>query len=143
MKNEIIIDLKNVKNENDIVYRFYKSINCFYYLNEKELVKRVAENTDRVVWDAFQDNLSGVSFLKKEGVNDLVFIITNIYDVQRNISNDVYLKLIDMLSCLTEPATRVDGLNFYFQIRQGDLDLEKEESHNRLHKGLGGKDMNN
>lgn len=143
MRKEIVIDLKAIKNENDMVYRFYKAMDCFYSLSENEWVERIERNEQRISWDAFSDDLSGIG-ASTGRPDDLVFILTHVLELRKTLGEKVYLHLLDVLAGLTPPAQRIDGVNFYFQIRDGEYEPEKEALHIRLHRGLsGGKDMNN
>ena len=142
MQKIITIDLINLKNENDIFYRFYKSIDCYYSLSKEDCLKRIEENSN-TNWNAFIDNISGLPKYE-ESVTDIVFIIENIDSLKEKLSIDTYQYLLQRLSNLTDPAQRVDGYNFYFQVRDTNYKPEGEHLHQRLHGGFGdGKDMNN
>ncbi|MEO8637831.1 MAG: hypothetical protein ABI430_02940 [Candidatus Taylorbacteria bacterium] len=146
MENKkIIIDLKGIKNENDIQYRFYKSIDCFYSYSESEFIEKVKNDNLNASWAAFEDNISGLDIKENgERIKELTFIVTNILDLKQKLSQEALINLLLILSRLTDPAQRIDGINFFFQIRLKDYEPEKEELHSRLHRGLpGGKDMNN
>ena len=141
----IIIDLKNLKNENELVYRFYKTLNYFPHVSEQESKERVEKNNYPVVWPAFKDNMSGLD-IKENGkrIKELTFIVTNILDLEQKLSEETLISLLLVLSRLTDPAQRIDGINFFFQIRLKDYEPMKEELHTELHRGLsGGKDINN
>lgn len=145
----IIIDLKNLRNERDIVFRFYEAIGCYYYYNNKETMEEVVKknNPPYVVWQAFEDNISGLGSIKDENgkeVEDLLFIVTNTLDVQRSCSEETLNNLLVTLSYLTDPNHRADKKNFFFQIRLKDYDPVKEELHIRYLRGLReGKDISN
>ena|SRR3989344_3127181 len=142
---KIVIDLKGIKNENDIQYRFYKAINCFYDYSESEFFEKLKNNNSNANWAAFEDNISGLDIKENgEKIKELTFIITNIEDLKQRLSEEILIILLLILSRLTDPAQRIDGINFFFQVRLKDYEPEKEELHTRLHRGLpGGKDMNN
>ncbi|MEK7539076.1 MAG: hypothetical protein AAB595_00320 [Patescibacteria group bacterium] len=140
----IIIDLKNLRNENDIVFRFYEAIGCYYYYNNKETMEEVVKknNPPYVVWQAFEDNISGIDMKDENGkeVEDLLFIVTNTLDVQRSCSEETLNNLLVTLSYLTDPTHRADKRNFFFQIRLKDYDPAKEELNTKLHMSLKNKD---
>lgn len=111
---KIVIDLKNVKNDEEIFYRFYKAIGCFYYLSEEEMLKRIEDN-DTANWMAFSDNISGIDVKKNgEEIKELLFVIINFMDVEK-ISKDSLRLLLKVLAQRSDIKQRVDGKNVYLQ----------------------------
>lgn len=116
---EIIIDLKNVSNVSDVIYRFYKSINCFYYLSEQEMLENVKNNSN-VNWGAFSDNISGVE-IEQDGkeVMNLLLKVVNISDF-RKLSVESFDIFLEVLAQRSDIKQRVDGKNVYLQFSLGD-----------------------
>ena len=135
MKKNIIINLKNIYNEELLPDIIYKAIECNY---ESKSVYN-----GKINWDSLIDNLSGIKINDKK-ITKLVLIFTNTISFIQNCGLDLYLNLISALVTLTDPSRRVDGLEFYIQIREEEYNPEKESLHIKLHRGEdGGKDINN
>lgn len=135
MEKRIIINLDKVTCEEQLPSLIYQTLNCNYKSNS------VVNN--KINWDSLVDNLSGITAETKE-ITKLVLIFSNTLVFIKNNGLDLYTNLIYTLSVLTDPARRVDGLDFYFQVRESEYDPVKESLHIKLHRGEdGGKDMNN
>lgn len=55
---EFTVDLTGAKNENDVIYRFYKVLRIFPHVSEAQWLERVCLNNHPVVWAAFYDNIA-------------------------------------------------------------------------------------
>lgn len=120
-RREIIVDLHNVKNDNDIIYRFRKSLNLFAHAKEEEYQSRVEENNHIPVWASLFDDMSAIYFYDAPEIKKILLTISGMGDVAKNVSEETYILLIKMLSRLTDPANQIDferGMDFLFRIRE-------------------------
>lgn len=116
-KKEIVVDLHGVKNASDLMYRIRKAFNLFNYVNESVYQARIDQNDHSINWSAFSDEIGDLSFPDDPDVKEVYLILLGMGDAVNSVSQDVYSTLLRVLTSNTDPAQRVDGINFFFQVR--------------------------
>lgn len=116
-RKEVAVDVHGVKNDNDVIYRIRKAFHLFTHVPEEEYRLRVEKGHHQSSWDAFSDDISDLHFPEEPDVQEVILIVSGAHDIANNISKDTYVTLLRILASNTDPAQRVDGINFFFQIR--------------------------
>lgn len=118
MSREFTIDFKDVKNQSDVFYRMYKSIDCFFGVSEEVMLKNIEAGWEGS-WDAVSDDLSSLAFLGRD-LDEINFRIKNIQDL-KNIPNKgsgktCYEMLNRVITDLSDANYRLDKIAVTFTL---------------------------
>lgn len=120
MTKEFIIDFKDAKNQSDVFYRMYKSIDCFFGVSEGVMLENIEANWGGS-WDAVSDDLSSLAFLG-EDVDEINFRIRNIQDLKsipsKGSEKTCYEMLNKVITDLSDANYRLDKITVTFSIDQ-------------------------
>lgn len=110
---EFVINLKDVKNEHDVIYRFRKALNLFIYASEEAEKKRIeTEGDERGYWDSFDDDLTCIPvvdeavYIRKEKVDYVILYLEHFWDVSTKVSKETSRLLSRLLLDATNKAER-------------------------------------
>lgn len=116
---EVNVDLRGIRNEADVVYRFYKAFGIFGLVSEEERLRRIRDNVP-ANWDAFADDiccLDGSSKLVAQLVaggklESISVRVVSIKEVRSVLSEDARRILFDILALATDRADSQSPYDF-------------------------------
>ena len=109
MKKEIVISLKGIKTKEELFQKLYQRDISLQKIEGHE--SNSGNN-----WDALSDDLKALDY--PEDIKEVNVVFTDWLGFERNLPEESST-LLSILAWNTDPAQRVDGINFTFQVRLG------------------------